>query len=517
MTLRPILMALLTLGSLTTSPAADYDLVVYGGTASGVMTAISAARNGATVALIEPTNHLGGMVTGGLGRTDFGNQKVVGGLAREFYERLGKAYGKPMEWLPEPHVAEEVLDEMLGETSVTVVRKSRLREGHGVENNGGRIASITTEDGRKWGAKTFADCSYEGDVMAQAGVKHTWGREGQEEFDESLAGVRERTPKHQFKVDVSARDQDGKLLPDIQGTGREPAGSADKKVQAYNFRLCMTTNTKNMVPFPKPSGYNPERFALLARLIAEQDKTTPTKVADLMHPAPIQNGKTDTNNNGAFSTDYLGGNWDYPDADYITRENIWKAHYNYVAGFFYFLSHDPQVPERLRNEMKTWGLAKDEFKSTKNWPRQLYVREARRMQGEYVMSQGDIQTSLTKPDSIGMGSYQSDSHNVQRIENERGMAENEGDMQVGVNPYEIPYRVLLPKRDQVENLLVPVCLSATHVAYSTVRMEPVYMIMGQAAGAAAAMAAKSGAAVHEVDMAALQQHLEQNHAVLHMP
>lgn len=494
----------------------EFDVVVYGGTASGVMTAVSAARQGASVVLLEPGKHLGGMVTGGLSATDAGRNELVGGMARELYVRLGKEYRQRITWYPEPHVAERVINKMIDETSATVLLNTRLREKGGVEKENGRIRSITTEDGSTFRGKVFVDCSYEGDLMAKSGVSYTWGREGVDDFGESLAGVRERTPKHQFNVNVPARREDGTLLPGIQGEDPGVPGSADRKVQAYNYRLCMTTNTANMAPFPKPPGYDPARYELLARLIRETEKQTgkTPNVGNLMHPFRITGGKTDTNNNGAFSTDYIGGNWDYPDADYATREKIRQDHYNYVAGFLYFLANDPSVPESLRAEMNTWGLAKDEFTDNNNWPHQLYVREARRMRGEYVMAQPDIQTSRTKEDTIGMGSYNSDSHNVQRFVNAEGFAENEGDMQVPVKPYEIPYRVLLPKKSEVTNLLVPVCLSATHVAYSTLRMEPVYMIMGQAAGAAAAAAARNDTAVHDVDIAGLQKVLREGGAVL---
>jgi len=498
----------------------QFDVVVYGGTASGVSTAISASKEGAKVALLEPTDHIGGMVTGGLGMTDFGNKKCIGGFALGFYERLGKHYGKPIEWYPEPHVAEETLLAMLSEANVPVFYGERLKEHDGVTTTAQhRITSIEMESGRIYKANVFADCSYEGDLMARSGVKFTYGREGMEEYGEELAGVRERTPYHQFKVDVKAHDADGKLLPEIQEGAKGQTGQADRKVQAYNFRVCMTQVADNKVPFPKPAGYDPARYQLLAGLIGatiDQTGTTPT-VATLMHPGMIQAKKTDTNNNGAFSTDYIGGNWRYPVATYAEREEIWKDHYDYVAGFFYFLANDPQVPQELRDEMNTWGLAKDEFQDTDHWPRQLYVREARRMIGEYVMTQADIQTSRTKPDSIGMGSYNSDSHNVQRFVNASGMAENEGDMQVRVRPYEIPYRMILPKRQQAENLLVPVCFSASHVAYSTLRMEPQYMIIGQAAGIAAAMASKTGSAVQDVDTAALGKRLGELRAVLDMP
>jgi len=495
-----------------------FDVVVYGGTASGVATAISATKEGHTVALIEPTQHLGGMVTGGLSGTDFGNKRCIGGFALEFYERLGKHYGTDIEWYAEPHVAERLLNEMIDEEGkrLTVFLGERLREKDGVSMKEGKVASIRTESGRVYTGQVFADCSYEGDLMAQAGVTYTYGREGQDEYGETLAGVREVTPKHQFLVKVKAHDENDKLLPEIQETPKGEPGAADKKVQAYNYRLCMTKKEGNKVPFPKPPGYNPARFKLLANLIQatiEQTGTTPT-VGKLMHPLKIQNEKTDTNNNGGFSTDYLGGNWNYPDATYAEREKIVQDHYEYVAGFLYFLGHDESVPQEIRDEMNTWGLAADEFADTNNWPRQLYVREARRMVGDYVMTQHDIQTSLTKVHSIGMGSYNSDSHNVTRIVNAEGFAENEGDMQVRVKPYEIPYRMITPKKKEVRNLLVPVCFSASHVAYSTLRMEPQYMIVGEAAGIAAALAIKDKRDLLDIDMKALKEGLVQRGAVL---
>jgi hypothetical protein len=506
--------------SSTVSADKEYDLVVYGGTAAGVSAAVSAAREGAKVALLEPTKHIGGMVTGGLSMTDFGNKKCIGGLALEFYERLGKHYSKPIEWYPEPHVAEETLNAMIKEAGVPVFYEHRLLENDGVAKlDDGKITSIKMENGSEFSAKVFADCSYEGDLMAKSGVKYTFGREGQDQYGEELAGVRDKTPYHQFKVDVKATDENGKLLPEIQDGPKGKTGQADKKVQAYNFRLCMTKVKDNQVPFPKPDNYDPARYELLARMIQatiDQQSTMPT-VSKLMHPGLIQAKKTDTNNNGAFSTDYIGGSWNYPDATYAERDKIWQEHYDYVAGFMYFLANDPSVPQPIRDEMNTWGLAKDEFQDTNNWPRQLYVREGRRMVGDFVMTQADIQTSRTKDDSIGMGSYNSDSHNVQRFMNADGFAENEGDMQVRVKPYEIPYRIMLPKKEQVKNLLVPVTLSASHVTYSTVRMEPQYMILGQAAGVAAAMASKTGTGVHDVDTSALGKRLGELKAVLELP
>ncbi len=310
------------------------------------------------------------------------------------------------------------------------------------------------------------------------------------QYGESLAGVRGETPFHQFQVDLSPKDAAGKLLPEISAAPAGEPGSADRKVQAYNFRMILSHDPANQVAYPKPAHYDPARFELFARLLDAMQKKQgrPSRLGEVLSVIPVPNHKADINNNGAFSTDYIGKSWDYPNATYARREEIWRDHEEYTKELFWFLAHDPRVPPSLQKEANEWGLAKDEFLDTDHWPNQLYIREARRMVGEYVMSQKDIQTELTKPDPIGMGSYNSDSHNVQRVINKDGFVRNEGDMQVPVQPYQIPYRVLLPKKNEVQNLLVPVCFSATHVAYSTLRMEPQYMILGQAAGVAAAMA-----------------------------
>jgi hypothetical protein len=314
---------------------------------------------------------------------------------------------------------------------------------------------------------------------------------------------------------VSPFDANGKLLPEVDPGPKAPAGSADKKIQAYNFRMILSNDPANQVPIPKPSNYDPKRYELLARLLAAtaEKNGRPPVMHEVTLIANIPNRKADINNQGAFSTDYIGRNWGYPDGDYATRARIRQDHIDYTKGFFYFLAHDPRVPRSLQDEVNTWGLAKDEFLDTEHWPHQLYVREARRMVGEYVMSQKDIQTDLRKPDVIGMGSYNSDSHNIQRIATPDGAVENEGDMQVPVTPYQIPYRMIVPKRAQMANLLVPVCFSASHVAYSTLRMEPQYMIIGQAAGVAASLALKSGQPVQDVDTAALSAKLKSQGAV----
>lgn len=501
--------------------AQDLDLVVYGGTAGGAITAVSGARQGLRVTLLEPGKHIGGMVSGGLSRTDVGRREVIGGYSLEFYWRAGTAYNmiqhlQDIAWLPEPHVAEAIFRRMLQEAGVTVVLDSRLREKDGVRKRGARIQSVTMENGRSYSARMFADCTYEGDLMAQAGVTFTWGREGSEEYGESLAGVQGETPKHQFLVDLSPRGADGKLMPEIFPDPLGVPGAADRKVQAYNFRMILSHDAANQIPYPKPASYDAGRFELLARYldaITKKQGRAP-HFGEVASVIAIPNQKADVNNNGPFSTDYIGRSWEYPNASYGRRAEIWKDHEEYTKGFFWFLSHDPRVPESLRREANEWGLARDEFADTDHFPNQLYIREARRMVGAYVMSQKDIQTELTKPDPIGMGSYNSDSHNVQRIVNKDGFARNEGDMQVPVTPYQIPYRVLTPNKAEMENLLVPVCFSASHVAYSTLRMEPQYMIIGQAAGVAAALAIRRGVAVQEIDTAELTRTLVQHGAIL---
>ncbi len=508
--------ALLSIGA-----TQNFDVVVYGGTAGGVIAAVSAAREGLKTALLEPGNHLGGMVSGGLSWTDYGKKEVIGGYSLEFYYRVGKhyqmsRYGQEVGWNHEPHIAEGIFREMLKEAHVTVLEHHRLQQKDGVQKQGLQITKITMENRASFSAKVFMDSTYEGDLMAQSGVIYTSGRESSAQYGESLAGVRDQTPKHQFLVDVSAYGEGHKLLPEVSPEKLLPPGSADKKVQAYNYRMCFSEVPANQTPYPKPAGYDPARYELLARLIAARTKAEGLVPAlgTFLKIDPIPNGKADVNNQGAFSTDYIGGSWEYPDADYAKREKIVQAHKDYIAGLLYFLANDAKTPTALRAEMNHWALCKDEFVDTANWPNQLYIRESRRMVGEYVAVQKDLQTELTKPDPIGMGSYNSDSHNIERIVDKNGFARNEGDMQVPVTPYQIPFRVILPKRAQVRNLLVPVCFSASHVAYSSMRMEPQYMIIGQAAGVAAAMAIQQNKAVQEVDGEALTAELKKKGAVM---
>jgi len=499
------------------------DLVVYGGTASGVITAYSAAKEGLHVVLLEPRAHLGGMVTGGLSATDLGQFQIIGGYAREFYMRVAAHYGvhtlaQHADWLSEPHVDEEIFQAMLQEAGVEVHLHEKLMEHSGVVMTATHVTSIRTMDGNIWKAKIFADCSYEGDLMAQSGIAYAIGREGITKYGEDLAGVRANTPAHQFTWPLNAYDDQHKLLPEIDPGPLDNPGSSDKKVQAYNFRMILTHDPSNQIPYPRPAGYDPTRFALLRRYLTEFEENVgrPPDFHDVTNPVKIPNQKADFNNNGPVSTDYIGHSWDYPDGSYAMKQKIWDDTADYTQAFFYFLAHDPSVPHNLQKEVNEWGLSKDEFMDNGYFPYQLYIREGRRMVGVYVMRQADLQTTRTKPDSIGMGSYQSDSHNIQRVAREDGTATNEGDVQVAVQPYEIPMRVLLPKKDQVDNLLVPVCLSASHVAYSSVRMEPQYMIIGQAAGVVASLAIQKGTAVQDISIPALQKKLHAHKAVLNL-
>ena len=511
-----------------------YDIVVYGDTAAAVVSAVAASRQGAKVALVAPNKHLGGMMSGGLFETDLGNSSVIGGMSREFFKRnaviKGNKTADAVDWYFEPHVAEEIFADMLNETKKTpypvdVFFGERLVENSGVVMSGATITKIICESGKEFSAKNFIDASYEGDLMAQAGVTYTFGREGREVYGESLAGVVDPSVQgannHNFRFNILARDENGNLkYKEVSEEPLAPAGTGDKKIQAYNFRICLTNYAANKLPFPKPEGYDPSRYALLADYIdawvkAEGKAPAVNRLFIIGHGV---NGKHDFNNNGAFSTDYIGGNYNYPDATYAQRQEIWNDHYNYTMGLLYFLTNDPSVHADVRKGMSAWGLPKDEYTDNNNWTFQLYIREGRRMIGEYVMTQKDIRkgggVDLTKPDTIGMGSYNSDSHNVQRYITADGYIRNEGNMEVNVDPYEIPYRMLLPKRAEADNLLVTCTFSASHVAYSTIRMEVQYMIIGEAAGRAAAISVQDNTKVHDIDITKLQRFLKENDAVL---
>jgi hypothetical protein len=485
----------------------NYQVVVYSGTSSGVAAAVQAARMGKTVAIIEPGRHLGGLTSGGLGMTDSGDPAAIGGLSREFYRRVEKHYADAAAWkfesrndYPhfrkpadarfrfEPHVAEAIFNDMLREAGVRIFLGERLDLSHGVTKRGHRITAIMMESGKEFSGEMFIDATYEGDLMAKAGVDYTIGRESNSQYGETLNGVQTAHARgHQFQrpVDpyITPGDPSSGLLPGVHAGGPGREGEGDKRIQAYNFRLCLTNVPENRLPVPKPEGYDPLRYELLLRYL------TPDWKDIFGNQQMMPNRKTDTNNHGAFGSDDIGMNYDYPEGDYAVRAKIIREHENYQQGLMWFLVNDPRVPEAVRKRVGQWGLAKDEFADNGNWPHQLYIREARRMVSDYVHTELDCRRKRITPEPVGQGSYNMDSHNCQRYVDSDGHVRNEGDVQVSPGGcYQISYRSIRPKAEQCPNLLVPVCISCSHIAYGSVRMEPVFMVLGQSAATAACLA-----------------------------
>ncbi|RZM23700.1 MAG: FAD-dependent oxidoreductase [Pedobacter sp.] len=489
-----------------------YDICVYGGTSSGVIAAYTAARAGKTVLLIEPGKNLGGMSSGGLGLTDIGNKYAISGLALDFYRRIGKHYGKFEQWIFEPHVAEQLFNDYVKRGKVPVLYQNRIT---GVKKLGNRITAITLENpvAQSNGtveAAVFIDCSYEGDLMAKAGVSYTVGREANQLYGETFNGV-QLMNGHQMPLDIDPYKVKGDaasgLLWGVSSNTLAETGSGDKKVQAYNFRICLTSDPQNMIPITKPENYDPARYELLIR---QMEKRTWKSLQDVFIWSGMPNKKTDINNRNGFSTDMIGMNWKYPDADYAERAQIWKAHTDYTKGLLYFVGNDPRIPEHIRKEIAGWGYPKDEYLTNGNWSHQLYVREARRMVGELVMTQHHCQGKEKVTDGVGMAAYTMDSHNCDRLV-VNGMVKNEGNVEEGgFGPYPIAYRAIVPKETEVANLIVPVCLSASHIAYGSIRMEPVFMVLGQSAATAAVMAIEGKLAVQKIDVQALQQRLKKD-------
>lgn len=516
----------------------EYDVAVYGATPSGIAVAVRASRCGADVILINPDKEIGGVISGGLSRADANNPALVKGFAREFFLRAAsfspahtRIKGRPFD--TEPKFAKAVFWEYIKESGITFLESSRLVE---VDKRGTEICSITLDNpkGEKIFAKCFIDASYEGDLMAFSGVSYTVGREGKDMYGESLAGVRENPPRFyrqedftepcpcvggnfkahylhdtRFGADISAVDSKGSLLFGVCPPLKEPFGSADKLVQAYNFRITATRRADIKVPWPKPSDYNPSRYALLLRYILAHPGMSFEK---LVHPGILPSGKFDLNSNGPFSTDYVGGSHLYPEAGYAQRESIWLDHENYTKGFFWFLANDLSVPENIRRGASEWGLCSDEFVDNGNFPTRLYVREARRMIGSFVMTQGHIQSGFKSPRSVAKGSFAIDCHPVRRFAHLEGdglFVREEGHILSPAKPYDIPFEVLLPRREECSNLIVSVCFSASHVAYCSMRMEPVYMALGEASGLAAALYSSGSAkCIADIDFNRLASSLE---------
>ena len=511
-------------------PAFKVDVCIYGGTSAGVIAAYTARQYGKSVLLIEPGRHLGGMTSGGLGQTDVGNKYAITGLARDFYRRVGHYYGTLEAWRFEPKVAEQIFESYVDRADVEVLFSRRLKD---VRKDGAEIKQITLEYA---GAGTptsdlvveadvFIDTSYEGDLMAMADVTYFVGREANSVYGETLNGV-QMLSRHQFPDGVDPYlvpgDTSSGLLPEITQVGLDSTGTGDRKVQAYNFRNALCDDDSLRLSIPKPEGYDAARYELLFRLI---EKAGFDDLEQVIYYSRMPNGKTDWNNNGGFSTDFIGHSWAWPDGSYAVRDSLWEAHEAYQKGLYYALTHEERVPATIREAMQTWGLCRDEFLDTGGWPYQLYVREARRMIGEYVMTEHNATGRETVEDGVGMAAYTMDSHNTQRvvIDGPDGpQVKNEGNVEVGgwpgddrggeikVRPYPISYRSITPKKDEATNLLVPVALSASHIAYGSIRMEPVFMVLAQSAAVAAVMAMETDVPVQEIDVRALQEELAEN-------
>lgn len=505
------------------------------------MAAVEAKRLGKSAVILGPDVHLGGLTASGLGWTDTGNKAVIGGLAREFYQRIWAAYqaeenwrwqprteygnkgqGTPAidgaqrtQWIFEPNIAEQVFEDLVKEHDIPVFRDQWLDRESGVVVEQGRIVSIAMLSGEKFSGKMFIDATYEGDLMAAAGIDFHVGREANAAYNETYNGVQTGVfhHGHWFKTKISAYEIPGDptsgLVARVSDQPPGKKGEGDKRVQAYCYRMCLTDHDPNRIPFIKPENYNPENYQLLLRVL----KTEWNELFNKFDPIP--NYKTDTNNHGPFSTDNIGYNYDYPEADYQRRREILAEHRSYQQGMMYFLANDPRVPEKTRVEFARWGLAKDEFTDNEGWPHQIYVREARRMIGPYIMTEHDCMDTKETPEPIGMGSYTMDSHNVQRYVTADGYVQNEGDIGVHVpRPYEISYLSITPKADQCTNLLVPVCLSSSHIAYGSIRMEPVFMVLGHSAAAAAAIAIDQQIDLQEVRYEELAEQLKKEGQIL---
>jgi hypothetical protein len=524
-----------------TTPSRSYDIVIYGGTSAGVIAAVQSVRMGKSVIIVCPDKHLGGLSAGGLGFTDTGDKSVIGGLSREFYHRIWLHYDKPQAWkwqkrseygnkgqgtvatdgenrtmwIFEPHVAEQVFEDLIAEYNIAVHRDQWLDRNKGVTKNGKRITSITMLSGKSYAGKMFIDATYEGDLMAAAGVNYTTGREAGSVYGEKYNGVQTNVfhHGHYFKQKVSPcvvpGDPSSGLLSRISPLPPGDKGQGDKKIQAYCFRMCLSNHPDNRVPFSRPEGYDSKQYELLLRVFDSGWKETFYKFDQ------IPNRKTDTNNHGPFSTDNIGFNYDYPEADYQRRKEILSEHETYQKGLMYFLANDRRVPQDVRSRMSKWGLAKDEFVDNGNWPHQIYVREARRMVGKYVTTENDVLGKRKVPVPVGMGSYTMDSHNVQRYVTNAGYVQNEGGIEFyHGKTYQISYGSIIPRQNECTNLLVPVCVSSSHIAFGSIRMEPVFMILGQSAATAAAFAIDNNLDVQNIDYKKLKDQLLKDRQIL---
>ncbi|TNJ67814.1 FAD-dependent oxidoreductase [Paenibacillus hemerocallicola] len=489
------------------------DLCIFGGSSAGIAAAIQARRMGMDVVIVESSRHLGGLTTGGLGATDIGNKAAIGGIAREFYGEVGKHYGSTepdgTKWTFEPGVAKQIYLNWLQSAEVPVYFNQRLEK---VDRQNGKISRLIMTNGNRFSAAVFIDATYEGDLLASAAVAYHVGREANSVYRETLNGVHYGHPNHNFKVWVDPYTIPGKpdsgLIPGVTDAPVLRQGQGDASVQAYNFRMCLTNVPDNRIPFPQPNGYDPDTYTLLSRYI--QAGVWDALCLHRMMP----NGKTDLNNFGAISTDHIGGGDKWPEGDSHTRERLFQDHLRYNLGMLYFLSHDERVPESIRREVGQWGLPADEYPDSGHFTPQLYVREARRMISEVVMTERHCRGYDVVDDPVGLAAYSMDSHNCRRLVID-GRCINEGNVEVAPGaPYPISYRAIVPKGEQCVNLLVPVCLSSSHIAFGSIRMEPVFMILGQSAATAAALALEASCAVQEVDYSKLRNKLLADKQVL---
>jgi FAD dependent oxidoreductase len=503
------------------------DVIVYGGTSSAVTTAVQVSRMGKSVIIVSPDKHLGGLTSSGLGYTDSGNKEVIGGLAREFYQLIYQHYHKPESWkwqkqseygnegqgspaidgenrtmwIFEPHAAEDAFETMIKDNGITVYREELLDRKDGVISKNGKIISLRTLNGNTFKGKIFIDATYEGDLMACAGVSYHTGREANSVYNEEWNGVQtgDIAHKHHDFDDMNVSpyiipdDPSSGVLPRISTTDPGVKGDGDNRIQAYCYRTCLTKVSENRVPFTRPDGYDSTQYELLLRIYDKGWRNTFLKFD------PIPNLKTDVNNRGPFSFDNIGMNYEYPEASYEKREEIIKEHITYQKGLLYFIASDPRIPADVHDEMIKWGYSKDEFQENNYWPYNIYVREARRMMGDYIMTENDVLGKRKVPQSIGMGSYNLDSHNTQRYIKPDGFVENEGDIELSAGkPYQIDLGSIMPKREECANLLVSVCVSSSHIAFGSIRMEPVFMILGQDAGTVAALALDKKKDLHDI-------------------